>query len=83
MEDNFSMGHGFVAGGGERQFGDDSSALCLLAIYFYFYIISSTSDHQALDPRGWDPWIKFPSYFSPVTCSCPSQLSESSMNLKS
>ena len=23
------------------------------ALYFYYYYISSTSDHQALDPRGW------------------------------
>ena len=25
------------------------------ALYFYVYYISSTSDHQALDPRGWGP----------------------------
>lgn len=25
------------------------------ALYFYFYCISSTSDHQALDPGGWEP----------------------------
>ena len=25
------------------------------ALYFYYYYISSTSDHQALDPRGWGP----------------------------
>ena len=24
-----------------------------IALYFYYYYISSTSDHQALDPRGW------------------------------
>ena len=23
------------------------------ALYFYYYYISSTSDHQALDPGGW------------------------------
>jgi len=23
------------------------------ALHFYYYYISSTSDHQALDPRGW------------------------------
>ena len=23
------------------------------ALYFYYYHISSTSDHQALDPGGW------------------------------
>ena len=25
------------------------------ALYFYYYCISSTSDHQALDSRGWGP----------------------------
>ena len=25
------------------------------ALYFYYYFISSTSDHQALDPRGCKP----------------------------
>ena len=25
------------------------------ALYFHFYYISSTSDHQALDPGGWGP----------------------------
>ena len=27
------------------------------ALYFYYYYISSTSDHQALDPRGWGPLV--------------------------
>ena len=30
------------------------------ALHFYYYYISSTSDHQALDPGGWGPrpyWI--------------------------
>ena len=27
------------------------------ALNFYFYYISSTSDHQALDPRGWGPQL--------------------------
>ena len=26
------------------------------ALYFYYYYLSSTSDHQALDWRGWGPW---------------------------
>ena len=26
--------------------------------HFYYYYISSTSDHQALDPGGWDRWVK-------------------------
>ena len=28
------------------------------ALYFYFYYISSTLDHQALDPRGWVPLVQ-------------------------
>ena len=28
------------------------------ALYFYYYDISSTSDHQALDPGGWDPYFR-------------------------
>ena len=24
------------------------------ALYIYLYYISSTSDHRALDPRGWE-----------------------------
>ena len=24
-------------------------------LYFYYYYTRSTSDHQALDPRGWGP----------------------------
>ena len=27
------------------------------ALSFYYYYISSTSDHQALDPRGWGPLV--------------------------
>ena len=26
-------------------------------LYFYYYYISSTSDHQALDPGGWEPLV--------------------------
>ena len=37
------------------QFGDDSSALHLLCTLFLLSLISSTSDHQALDSRGWGP----------------------------
>ena len=28
------------------------------ALDFYYYYISSTSDHQALDPRDWGPLPK-------------------------
>ena len=31
------------------------------ALYFYFYYISSTSDHQALDPRAKE--MKFSGFF--------------------
>ena len=27
------------------------------ALYFYYYCISSTSGHQALDPGGWRPLL--------------------------
>ena len=26
------------------------------ALYFYYYYISCTSDHQTLDPGDWGPW---------------------------
>ena len=51
MEDNFS-----IDWRGTREAGDwlqdDSSTLHLLSLFFHCYHISSTSDHQALDPRG-------------------------------
>ena len=60
MEDNFSMdlgvGHGF-------RMIQTHYVYC--ALYFYHYYISSTSDHQALDLRGWGhlyyliPWYIF------------------------
>ena len=28
------------------------------ALYFYYYYISSTADHQASDPRGWGPRLQ-------------------------
>ena len=52
LEDNFSTD---MWGVGRIQ--DDASVL-----YFVYFIsniyISSTSDHQALDPRGWGPLIQ-------------------------
>ena len=39
-------------GVGWGWFGDDSSTLHLYALYFYFYYIRSTSNHQVLEPRG-------------------------------
>ena len=59
MKDNFSIN----GGKGRGWFRGDSSTLYLFiyfkahciywALYFYYYT-SSTSDHQALDPRGWE-----------------------------
>ena len=48
-KDNLSMGGGEGWGGGFRM---------VLGHYIYYalyYYIHSTSDHQALDPRGWGP----------------------------
>ena len=50
-EDNLSTDRGQGMG----WFGDDSSAFTFIVHFFYYYDISSTSDHQALDPRGWGP----------------------------
>lgn len=52
VEDNFSTD--WWGGDGSKMI---SRALHLCALYFSYYI-SSTSDHQALDPRGWGllPW---------------------------
>ena len=50
MEDSFSTG---------QERGDGCRMIqvhCVYyALYFYCYRISSTSDHQALDPGGWGP----------------------------
>ena len=48
MEDNFSMGQG--AGGVGFRMIQVHYMYC--ALYFYYYQISSTSDHQALDAGG-------------------------------
>ena len=48
MEDKFSTDQGEEDGHGMIQV---HYIFCTL--YFYYYYISSTSDHQALDPRGW------------------------------
>ena len=59
------------------------------ALYFYYYYISSTSDRQALYPRGWEPLLilklllSLPGSPHSMNCihwewqalSCPSQLS--------
>ena len=50
MEDNFSMDQGWKDASGMIQV---HYSYC--ALYFYYYYISLTSDHQALDPKGWGP----------------------------
>ena len=40
--------------GGGRSFGIQMHYI-YCAFYLYYYYISSTSDHQALEPRGWGP----------------------------
>ena len=39
-------------------FSDDSSTSHSLCTLFHCYCISSTSDHQALDPEGWGPLME-------------------------
>ena len=48
VEDKFSADQGEEDGHGMIQV---HYTYCTL--YFYYYYLSSTSDHQALDPRGW------------------------------
>ena len=52
MEDNFSMDWG--QGDGFQMI---QAHYIHCALYFYYYYNRSTSDHQALDPRGWGPLI--------------------------
>ena len=61
-------GTGFVE---DRRFMDRGWGVIQVHYSYYacyFYYISSTSDHQALDPRGWGPldWTKVPptNYFN-------------------
>ena len=51
-EDNFSTN-----GSGAEGLRKIQAHHIYRALYFYYYYISSTSDHQALDPRGWGPLI--------------------------
>ena len=59
----------WTTGGG--WFGDDHIAR---ALYFYYYYISSPSDDQALDPRGWGswPWRIWYLPLAPSTLASPS-----------
>ena len=46
--------HGPVGG---MSFGMIQVHYIYCALYFYYYFINSTSDHQALDPGGWGSLI--------------------------
>ena len=50
VEDSFSM-----AWDRGNDFGMSQAHYIYCAPYFYFYYISSTLDHQTLDPGGWGP----------------------------
>ena len=52
VEDNVSTHWGSAWGDG---FGTTQAQYVYGALYFYYYYISSTSGHLALDPRGWGP----------------------------
>ena len=52
MEDNFSMDQGWKDASGMIQV---HYSYC--ALYFYYYEISSATDHQAVDPKGWGPLV--------------------------
>ena len=51
MEDSFSWTREV-----SRWFGMIQVHYIYCALYFYYYYISCTSDHRALDPGGWRPW---------------------------
>ena len=53
MEDNFSMDWGQGDG-----FGMIQAHYIYCALYFCYYYISSTSDHQELDSGGWGPSLR-------------------------
>ena len=50
MEDNFSRDRG----GGGKGLGTIQAHYIYCALHFYYYYISSTSDHQGLDPEVGD-----------------------------
>ena len=50
MEDSFSMDWGM-----EDDFWMIQLHCIFCVLYFNYYYISSITDHQALDPRGWGP----------------------------
>ena len=56
MKDSFSTDPGGVE---EREHGRGMSQVCIYcALYVYYSYNSSTPDHEALDPGGWEPLPK-------------------------
>ena len=49
--------HGLGVGSGFRMI---QAYYVYCALYFCYYYIGSTSDHQALDPGGWGPVLQYP-----------------------
>ena len=52
MEDNFSTEEGWEGRDGFKMI---QAHYIYCALYFYYYYMSSISDHQALDPGSWGP----------------------------
>ena len=53
VKDNFFTDGGGGGEGGGNAFGMIQVHCIYCALYFYYYCVSSTSDHQALDRRHW------------------------------
>ena len=49
--------HGSWGKGWRDGFGMNQVHCIYCAVYFYHYYISSTSNHWALDPGGWEPLL--------------------------
>lgn len=47
----------FCGWGWGSSFGMIQARYISCALYFYYYPISSSSDHQASEPRGWGPLL--------------------------
>ena len=52
VQDKFSMDWG-----GEDDLGMIQVHYIYCALYFYYHHVTSTFNHQALDPRGWGPLL--------------------------
>ena len=54
----FCIKHVFHGPGSGDGLGMIQAPYISCALYFYYYYISSPSDHQALDPRDWGPLLE-------------------------